>query len=391
MHRFLAQLISIQAEPPSKQGLPAALLGPGPCAEQRRRCAHASLPRQTLPRPEPRCHWITLIPAVSEDASSCKSTHMNLPDGKEDGALPAKSFASLFITAATSEDIFTLLLLLLLTTPPSPPLASPCEGRHHSVAASPSSADPLLPNSRALMSSRRTAYHVTNPESDSSGAMSLLGAAGTPIQPGRPVLRPCLSPSPLWMLLSFIFFITSHFSCICGAPAPPKFTKIPTDQIGVSGGVASFVCQASGSPKPVVYWNKKGKKVNSQRIETIEFDEGAGAVLRIQPLRAPRDENTYECVARNSEGEVSVTAKLAIIRDPGPGRDSRARLCQPVPARWRTLSKSRKEKREERLNKCDGGRGGEENGVAAGGVRAVGSWQGWMQREQTPVHLVAPP
>ncbi|XP_029686592.1 receptor-type tyrosine-protein phosphatase S-like isoform X10 [Takifugu rubripes] len=145
--------------------------------------------------------------------------------------------------------------------------------------------------------------------------MSPLGAAGTPIQPGRPVLRPCLSPSPLWMLLSFIFFITSHFSCICGAPAPPKFTKIPTDQIGVSGGVASFVCQASGSPKPVVYWNKKGKKVNSQRIETIEFDEGAGAVLRIQPLRAPRDENTYECVARNSEGEVSVTAKLAIIRE----------------------------------------------------------------------------
>lgn len=53
---------------------------------------------------------------------------------------------------------------------------------------------------------------------------------------------------------------------------------------------------------------------DSAAVQTIEFDEGAGAVLRIQPLRAPRDENTYECVARNSEGEVSVTAKLAIIR-----------------------------------------------------------------------------
>lgn len=53
---------------------------------------------------------------------------------------------------------------------------------------------------------------------------------------------------------------------------------------------------------------------DSLAVQTIEFDEGAGAVLRIQPLRAPRDENTYECVARNSEGEVSVTAKLAIIR-----------------------------------------------------------------------------
>lgn len=52
----------------------------------------------------------------------------------------------------------------------------------------------------------------------------------------------------------------------------------------------------------------------SVAVQTIEFDEGAGAVLRIQPLRAPRDENMYECVARNSEGEKSVTAKLAIIR-----------------------------------------------------------------------------
>ncbi|XP_016102149.1 receptor-type tyrosine-protein phosphatase S-like [Sinocyclocheilus grahami] len=85
--------------------------------------------------------------------------------------------------------------------------------------------------------------------------------------------------------------------------------------IGVSGGVVSFVCQATGDPKPRVTWNKKGKRVNSQRVETVEFDEGAGAVLRIQPLRAPRDENIYECVAENSEGEISVQAKLSIIRE----------------------------------------------------------------------------
>lgn len=48
--------------------------------------------------------------------------------------------------------------------------------------------------------------------------------------------------------------------------------------------------------------------------QTIEFDEGAGAVLRIQPLRAPRDENIYECVAENTEGEITVNAKLSIIR-----------------------------------------------------------------------------
>ncbi|XP_047662175.1 receptor-type tyrosine-protein phosphatase S isoform X8 [Tachysurus fulvidraco] len=121
-------------------------------------------------------------------------------------------------------------------------------------------------------------------------------------------------PSALLLLLTLLL---SSLSRTCLSLASPKFTKIPTDQIGVSGGVVSFVCQATGDPKPQVIWNKKGKKVNSQRIEakTIEFDEGAGAVLRIQPLRAPRDENVYECVARNTEGEIAVTSKLSIIRE----------------------------------------------------------------------------
>ncbi|XP_031711076.1 receptor-type tyrosine-protein phosphatase S isoform X3 [Anarrhichthys ocellatus] len=146
--------------------------------------------------------------------------------------------------------------------------------------------------------------------------MPLSGTGGVLVQTRRPNLGLRICPSPLrGLLLPLFILLTSPLSSVCGAPAPPKFTKIPTDQIGVSGGVASFVCQATGNPKPVVYWNKKGKKVNSQRIETVEFDEGSGAVLRIQPLRAPRDENIYECVARNSEGEVSVTAKLAIIRE----------------------------------------------------------------------------
>lgn len=49
-------------------------------------------------------------------------------------------------------------------------------------------------------------------------------------------------------------------------------------------------------------------------VQTVEFDDGAGAVLRIQPLRAPRDENVYECVAKNTEGEIALTSQLSIIR-----------------------------------------------------------------------------
>ncbi|CAG02289.1 unnamed protein product [Tetraodon nigroviridis] len=97
--------------------------------------------------------------------------------------------------------------------------------------------------------------------------------------------------------------------------APPKFLRTPNDQTGVQGGVASFVCQATGDPRPKIVWNKKGKKVSSQRFEVIEFDDGSGSVLRIQPLRTPRDEAIYECVASNSVGETSATTRLTVLRE----------------------------------------------------------------------------
>ncbi|XP_035881796.1 receptor-type tyrosine-protein phosphatase F isoform X12 [Phyllostomus discolor] len=95
----------------------------------------------------------------------------------------------------------------------------------------------------------------------------------------------------------------------------PAFVKVPEDQTGLSGGVASFVCQATGEPKPRITWMKKGKKVSSQRFEVIEFDDGAGSVLRIQPLRAQRDEAIYECTATNSLGEINTSAKLSVLEE----------------------------------------------------------------------------
>ncbi|XP_062240123.1 receptor-type tyrosine-protein phosphatase delta-like isoform X8 [Platichthys flesus] len=102
---------------------------------------------------------------------------------------------------------------------------------------------------------------------------------------------------------------------LADAQTPPKFLRTPNDQTGVQGGVASFICQASGDPRPKIVWNKKGKKVSNQRFEVIEFDDGSGSVLRIQPLRTPRDEAIYECVASNSVGETSATTKLTVLRE----------------------------------------------------------------------------
>ncbi|XP_042613485.1 receptor-type tyrosine-protein phosphatase F-like isoform X9 [Cyprinus carpio] len=99
------------------------------------------------------------------------------------------------------------------------------------------------------------------------------------------------------------------------ADSMPSFIKTPEDQTGISGGVASFVCQAVGEPKPRITWMKKGKKVSSQRFEVIEFDDGSGSVLRIQPLRTHRDEAIYECTATNSAGEINTSAKLTVLEE----------------------------------------------------------------------------
>ncbi|XP_064146587.1 receptor-type tyrosine-protein phosphatase delta isoform X13 [Loxodonta africana] len=112
--------------------------------------------------------------------------------------------------------------------------------------------------------------------------------------------------------VSAFHFIVMFISFIS---APPRFTRTPVDQTGVSGGVASFICQASGDPRPKIVWNKKGKKVSNQRFEVIEFDDGSGSVLRIQPLRTPRDEAIYECVASNNVGEISVSTRLTVLRE----------------------------------------------------------------------------
>lgn len=62
-------------------------------------------------------------------------------------------------------------------------------------------------------------------------------------------------------------FLSLFFSFYLTFQGLPNFIKSPEDQTGISGGVASFVCQAAGEPKPRITWMKKGKKVSSQRFE----------------------------------------------------------------------------------------------------------------------------
>ncbi|XP_019064738.1 receptor-type tyrosine-protein phosphatase F isoform X19 [Fukomys damarensis] len=125
-----------------------------------------------------------------------------------------------------------------------------------------------------------------------------------------------LEPAPGRMMVPLVPALVM-LGLVAGAhgDSKPIFVKVPEDQTGLSGGVASFVCQATGEPKPRITWMKKGKKVSSLRFEVIEFDDGAGSVLRIQPLRVQRDEAIYECTATNSLGEINTSAKLSVLEE----------------------------------------------------------------------------
>lgn len=80
--------------------------------------------------------------------------------------------------------------------------------------------------------------------------------------------------------------------------APPRFTRTPEDQTGVQGGVASFVCQATGDPQPKIVWNKKGKKVSNQRFEVGCRDVGqmseSAPFVKIKPWKCLAPQIPYK-------------------------------------------------------------------------------------------------
>ncbi|KPI91773.1 Tyrosine-protein phosphatase Lar [Papilio xuthus] len=102
---------------------------------------------------------------------------------------------------------------------------------------------------------------------------------------------------------------------------PPEITIRPQNlQVRVNG-IAAFFCAARGDPIPNIQWRKNGKRVSSMqsRYQVSGMDAAAGpgangAVLRIEPVRATRDDATYECMAENGVGDaVTAIATLTVF------------------------------------------------------------------------------
>lgn len=98
------------------------------------------------------------------------------------------------------------------------------------------------------------------------------------------------------------------------ATEPTSIVTPPTDQTVMNNNISFFLCKVHGHPRPQVHWQRNGNVVNSPRYRVTEMADGS--ILRINSVKAHRDNGTYECFAENGVGEpVRAQAKLTILRD----------------------------------------------------------------------------
>ncbi|XP_050086200.1 tyrosine-protein phosphatase Lar isoform X3 [Anopheles aquasalis] len=97
---------------------------------------------------------------------------------------------------------------------------------------------------------------------------------------------------------------------------PPEIIKKPVNQGVRVGGVATFYCSARGDPQPTVIWRKNSKKIVLSQSRYTVHDGNGASMLRIDPVRAGRDDAPYECVAENGVGDaVSAEATLTVYEE----------------------------------------------------------------------------
>uniref|UniRef100_G1PTQ5 Receptor-type tyrosine-protein phosphatase F n=1 Tax=Myotis lucifugus TaxID=59463 RepID=G1PTQ5_MYOLU len=95
------------------------------------------------------------------------------------------------------------------------------------------------------------------------------------------------------------------------------FVKVPEDHTGLSGGVASFVCQVTGEPKPWITWLKNGEDSQLQRFEVGPSEEGGGRVLELRPQTAQikKQNRLLRCQALSLLSTLTSTAQEGLAAE----------------------------------------------------------------------------
>ncbi|GBL76503.1 Titin [Araneus ventricosus] len=106
-------------------------------------------------------------------------------------------------------------------------------------------------------------------------------------------------------------FGSDNFTAQLKVKVPPSWIKEPTDVETIEGHKAAFICFASGSPTPRIWWRKLGKEV----IQKTKFHQNdANGSLSFNPT-SKEDEGSYECKVENGIGEILTKIVQLVVHE----------------------------------------------------------------------------
>ena len=97
-----------------------------------------------------------------------------------------------------------------------------------------------------------------------------------------------------------------------------EFSLTPTSTVVTSPNTASFVCQASGVPMPLITWSSSNRTTlrsgGNIRITDSQKSDGVQSVLEVL-MTSPSVSGIYWCFAENSiqNSTVTVSANVSLL------------------------------------------------------------------------------
>lgn len=78
------------------------------------------------------------------------------------------------------------------------------------------------------------------------------------------------------------------------------------------GGTAVFTCAATGDPQPSIFWMRNNEIIDINQNKYKIIDNGSLLIENIEES----DRGYYECMAKNSDGEVKSRPARMILKRP---------------------------------------------------------------------------
>jgi len=117
-----------------------------------------------------------------------------------------------------------------------------------------------------------------------------------------------------WNWIEILLVVLSHIQIVLPTNVEEVLTVFkvhPKEQKVAEHGIATFMCDTAEIPVPPMHWRRNGRRLTNQGNYQI-FRTWSGTALRIEPVKAKRDDALFECVIENGISEP--LAQAAMLR-----------------------------------------------------------------------------